>query len=125
MFGNRLLELVDPIGIPEQIELVETSADRTLQTAEWVASKEFLDPLEPDHRLFATSANRLPRVVAWAATLWVRATITSPAWRSASDEKRARRSDETVAHDLERSPDLELLDVLGEIREVIPRWMCS
>ena len=52
MFGDRLLEFVDPIGIAEQIELVETSADRTLQPAEWVAGKELLDPIEPDHRLF-------------------------------------------------------------------------
>ena len=115
VFGNRLLELVDPIGIPEQIELVETSADRALQTAEWVASKEFLDPLKPDHRLFRNIGKPLAEGGGLGGDV-VGAGDHHLACVALGERREAgKEGDETVAHDLERSPDLELLDVLGEI----------
>ena len=60
-------------------------------------------------------ANRLPSVVAWAATLCERPAITSAACSAASRASRASVATTRCADQPERGADLQLLDVLGQV----------
>ena len=58
---------------------------------------------------------RLPRVVGWAATLWVRAVSIRSRHCSERSRKRRKRGDGLVADDEQRAVDLELLDVFRQV----------
>ena len=63
----------------------------------------------------AADANRLPSVVACAATLWLRPASTSSACSAARRASRASTATERSRMCSQRQPDLQLLDVLGEV----------
>ena len=60
-------------------------------------------------------ANRLPRVVAWAGTLWVRPGHHQAGVLGGPLGQAGQRGEHPAPHEHERPPDLELLDVLGQI----------
>ena len=89
--------------------------DRALDAPQRVAAEQVVDPLEGDEQLLAAVAKRLPSVVAWAATLWLRPAMTRPACSAARRGQPGERGDHPVADERERRADLQLLDVLGEV----------
>ena len=60
-------------------------------------------------------ANRLPSVVAWAGTLCERPAMTSVSYSAARSASRTSTVTTSGAHELQRSPHLQLLDVLGQV----------
>ena len=73
----------------------------------------------------AASAKRLPSVVACAATLWVRATITVERWASASSAIRAITATRSsrITFSESRISSCSVFSVTS--RDVMPRWMDS
>ena len=63
----------------------------------------------------AQVANRLPSVVAWAATLWLRPTITRVGVLGGEAAEAGEGGDHAVADDGEGVAHLQLLDVLGQV----------
>ena len=73
----------------------------------------------------AAVANRLPRVVTWAATLWLRPAIARPSCSTASRARRARVATmrSSTSSRLRRTCSCSTFSVRS--RDVIPLWMCS
>ena len=57
----------------------------------------------------------MPSVVAWAATLWLRPTMTEAGVLGGQAGQAGEGGDHPVADEHEGVADLELLDVLGEV----------
>ncbi len=79
MLGDAALEFGQTGGVAvEQIEHVLGGAHRALDAAQRVAVEQFArSGVSAISVSCAAEANRLPSVVAWAATLWLRPAITS------------------------------------------------
>ncbi len=116
MTGDPLLELGERVLVAaEQVEHVLRGAHRALDAAQGVAREELLDPLEPDHQLVGdgreplAQCGRLGRHVVGAAGHHGGLVLGGQAGQS------GQRGHGPVAHQLEGLPDLELLDVLGQV----------
>ena len=115
-FGDPLLQVGQPRGVPvEQVEHVLRGAHRALDAAQRVAVDQLPSRLSATSISSAADANRLPSVVAWAATLCDRPGHHEVAvLRGPLGQPRAH-GDAVGVHELQRAPDLQLLDVLGEV----------
>jgi hypothetical protein len=115
--GRRpVLELVEPGEVAaEQVELVLLGADRALDAAQRVAGEEVLDPAGACSSSSPALANRLPRVVAWAGTLWAAAGHDRCRCARRPGRRAGPARDACGRGRARASADLELLDVLGEV----------
>ena len=100
----------------EQVEHVLRRADRALDAAQRVAARAGRRAgRAPTSSSSATVANRLPSVVACAATLCERPAITSASYSAARRASRASTASALSPHQLQRLAHLQLLDVLGQV----------
>ena len=114
--GHALLELLDPADVAvEQVELVLLRADRALDAAERVAGEQLVDAAVGLEELLAGVGEPLAE----------RGRLRGHVVAAAGDDQRrvlrgalgqaGQRGHDPRPHELERSPHLQLLDVLGEV----------
>ena len=114
--ATAALQRGQPVGVAvEQVEHVLRGAHRALDPAQRVAGRSSSSRAYATSISSAAEANRLPRVVACAGTLWLRPASTSSACSAARRASRASTATERSRTCRSDSADLQLLDVLGEV----------
>ena len=102
-------------------------AHRALDAAQRVAGEQLVDAARgPAAAPRPQVAKRLPSVVAWAATLWLRPTITRSACSAARRGQAGQGGDHAVAHEqraASRTWSCSTFSVRSRL--VMPLWMCS
>ena len=61
MLRDHLFQMIDGIGIPEQVQLIQTSANSTLDPSKRVAGQQLFHPLQTDHGLLGHVREALPQ----------------------------------------------------------------